>query len=224
MEREDFLARVRAATIDVDLPRTVGASGPLVWSPAERDLVDRFVANLQTVDGVAHRVAPAGVASTVTNLIDAHNARRAMVWPDEHLHIDGLSSAIEAGGVELVDLSVPADPSGRLEHQAGFDSVAVGVTGTIAGLAESGSIVLESGSGTSRMASLIPLVHIAVLRASTVHASLSHFAAAHPDAARDIANLVIITGPSRTADIETHLNLGVHGPRHLYVVVVEDGV
>ena len=224
MEREEFLSRVRAATIDVAVPHTVGASGPLVWSPAELDLVDRFVANLQAVDGVAHRVAPADVAGTVKRLMDAHDARRAMVWPDEHLHIGGLRSAIEAGGGELVDVSVPTSPSGRLEHQAGFDGVTVGVTGAIAALAESGSIVLESGSGRSRMASLIPLVHIAVLRASTVHASLSHFAAARPDAARDVANLVIITGPSRTGDIETHLNLGVHGPRHLYVVVVEDGV
>jgi L-lactate dehydrogenase complex protein LldG len=70
------------------------------------------------------------------------------------------------------------------------------------------------------MASLIPLVHIALLRSADISPSLSHWVAEHPEAARQTSNLVFVTGPSRTADIEQVLNLGVHGPKHLHVVLL----
>ena len=70
------------------------------------------------------------------------------------------------------------------------------------------------------MASLIPLVHIALLREQDISPSLSHWIADNPTAAANTSNLVVITGPSRTADIEQILNLGVHGPKYLHVLVV----
>ncbi|MFZ0625504.1 MAG: LUD domain-containing protein [Acidimicrobiia bacterium] len=50
---------------------------------------------------------------------------------------------------------------------------------------------------------------------------MSHWAEKNPDSARRTANLVVITGPSRTGDIELQLNLGVHGPRQVHIVVIE---
>ena len=71
------------------------------------------------------------------------------------------------------------------------------------------------------MASVIPLVHIAVLPASRIYRSLTDYLVAEPGVVDQGANVVAITGPSRTADIEQELNLGVHGPGHLHVIVVE---
>jgi len=85
---------------------------------------------------------------------------------------------------------------------------------------ESGSVVLRHGPGRPRLASLAPEVHIAVLRAEQLHRSLAHFLHAEPGSVGATANLQVITGPSRTADIEQRLNLGVHGPRHLHVVLL----
>jgi L-lactate utilization protein LutC len=51
--------------------------------------------------------------------------------------------------------------------------------------------------------------------------SLAHYAIDHPAAIEGTSNLVVITGPSRTADIEQQLNLGVHGPKHLHVILVD---
>jgi L-lactate dehydrogenase complex protein LldG len=221
MERDAFLARVRTAGSAAELPATPGADGPLVWSPEPGDLVDRFIANLTAVAGVADRVDRDRTADHIVDLLQSYNADRCLAWADDELPVAGIHAALGAADIEVVDDVVPEDPSLRLSRQKGFDNVSAGVTGSLAGLAESGSIVLSAGRGRGRMASLLPPVHIAILEVDTIHASLSHFAAAHPDAARITTNLIFVTGPSRTGDIETHINLGVHGPRHLHVVMID---
>lgn len=221
MDRDEFLARTRSAVGEATLPPASGRHGPLVWTPADGDLTERFVANLEAVDGIAHRVAPAAAADTIIAVLAEHSATTALTWTEGATGVPGLFDALEGAGVHVGATEIPDDAEGRLEHQAGYDGIVAGITGADAGLAESGSIVLGSGPGRSRMASLIPIVHVAVLPATKLHASLSHYVAATPQAAVSVANLVVVTGPSRTGDIESHLNLGVHGPRHLHVVIVE---
>lgn len=70
------------------------------------------------------------------------------------------------------------------------------------------------------MASLIPDVHVAFLRRSDIHRSLAHWAAEHGDVLSAHTNVVFITGPSRTGDIEMNLNIGVHGPKQVHVILV----
>jgi L-lactate dehydrogenase complex protein LldG len=102
-----------------------------------------------------------------------------------------------------------------------YGDVSLGVTGSIAGLAESGSVVLDHHQGQPRLASLVPETHVVLLEVSSIATTLAHWAARHPDLAARSPNLVIISGPSRTGDIEQILNLGVHGPRHLHVVLIK---
>ncbi|MGA7281908.1 MAG: LUD domain-containing protein, partial [Acidimicrobiia bacterium] len=109
----------------------------------------------------------------------------------------------------------------RLDDQLEYGDLTLGVTGADAGLAESGSVVLGHGPGRPRMASLIPETHVVLLEAPSIVRTLSHWAEKNPDSARRTANLVVITGPSRTGDIELQLNLGVHGPRQVHIVVIE---
>jgi L-lactate dehydrogenase complex protein LldG len=80
--------------------------------------------------------------------------------------------------------------------------------------------VLSTGPGRGRLASLLPPVHICLLNADRLYGTMAHFIQAFPDSVRQTSNLVFITGPSRTADIEQTLTLGVHGPGHLYVLLV----
>ena len=111
-----------------------------------------------------------------------------------------------------------------LEHWKGelFDAVDAGVTSALAGVADTGSLVLRPGSGEPRTLSLVPPVHVAVLRASQLYAGLpAAMKAVNPQADMP-TNLLLVTGPSKTADIQQVLAYGAHGPKELVIVLVDD--
>jgi len=152
----------------------------------------------------------------ITGIMDGHHTFMAR----DPLPVHGLPARLIADGFTIVSPDVPHDPAQRTAHQLRYDTLEVGITDAIAGLVESGSIVVAAEQGRPRMASLIPLVHIALLPTDRLFPSLTHFLAAEPERVAASSNLVVITGPSRTGDIEHRLTLGVHGPRYLHVVLV----
>jgi len=98
----------------------------------------------------------------------------------------------------------------------GFD---VGISTAQAAIAETGTLVLDSAQERHRLVSLVPPVHIAIVNASAIVETLGEaLALLRKD--REISPVItFITGPSRTADIELTLAIGVHGPQELYVIV-----
>ena len=97
----------------------------------------------------------------------------------------------------------------------GFD---VGVSTAQAAIAETGTLVLDSACERHRLVSLVPPVHIAIVNASSIVDTLSDVLALLQK--KEISPAItFITGPSRTADIELTLAIGVHGPQELYVIV-----
>ena len=129
----------------------------------------------------------------------------------------------------------PAAPGGNRDPnetaEAAFRercfSAGAGITGVDFALAESGSLVLTSATEGSQLASLAPPVHIALYRRRQLVAYLEQVLEALP-LGRDPGDLgagravVFVTGPSRTADIEQILVRGVHGPREVHAILVED--
>lgn len=101
---------------------------------------------------------------------------------------------------------------------------AMGVTSASAGIAATGSIVLDSSRTGSRVVSALPLVHVCVLPADRIVASPSEVLRPLGDATvGPPASLVVVTGPSRSGDIEQILTVGAHGPAQLHVIVVKGG-
>lgn len=100
----------------------------------------------------------------------------------------------------------------------------VGITGVDFALAETGSLVLSSVTEGSQLASLAPPVHIAFYRRSQLVGSLEEVLEQSPLARLEDPgrSIVFITGTSRTADIEQILIRGVHGPRDLHAILVEE--
>lgn len=216
MNRDPFLAAVRTAVTASRLPE-VPADDPGLHVPdlAEVDMLAAFGGALEKVSGELHD-GPA--LETVLEIARSHGADTFLSWDDARLPIDGVVAGLEAAGFRRLDAEVPRDE--RREHQMSYLDVVLGVTGAEAGFAETGTIVVRSGPGRPRMASLIPTVHVALLPRGAIHRSLAHWAhGAAPSLATD-TNVVFITGVSRTGDIEMRLNTGVHGPEYVHVILV----
>ena len=217
MERDAFLSRVGQASLTSVLPDPPVVPAALPDMDGA-DRVAMFRANAQAVNAVVHTpVSRHGAPRAVAAIAAGHDATNFICWDD--LPASGVPSALTAAGMERVNHEVPRGD--RSSHNIDQLRVDVGVTGALAGLAESGSLVLSHGPGRPRMASLIPEIHIALLEIDLIAMTLAHWAHENPDSAAETANLVFVTGPSRTGDIEQELNLGVHGPRTVHIVIVK---
>jgi L-lactate dehydrogenase complex protein LldG len=103
-----------------------------------------------------------------------------------------------------------------------YAQVDVGITSADYALAETGSLVVLTESSESRLLSLLPPCHIAVVARSRIVENLEELLTLLPEPTAASSAMVIITGPSRTADIEMLLVRGVHGPGEIHVVILED--
>jgi len=105
--------------------------------------------------------------------------------------------------------------SGRVDDYASAEAT---VEEVLAGIAETGSIVCASVEGRAVQASVLPSRHVALLPAEKIFSTLDEFFTSM--GASPPTNFTLITGPSRTADIELTLAIGVHGPERLDVIVL----
>ncbi|HIC7214156.1 LutC/YkgG family protein [Burkholderia stabilis] len=103
-----------------------------------------------------------------------------------------------------------------------FDTIDAGFTVARSGIAATGTVVLAPDPGTPRTVSLVPPLHVALVHAHTLHADLHAAVRAERWHAGMPTNLVLVSGPSKTSDIQQTLAYGAHGPRRLWVVIVTD--
>ncbi|MEV4867810.1 lactate utilization protein C [Streptomyces syringium] len=210
--RERILGRIRRALADVprhERPRDHPVVRDYLRTHAERtpaESVDLLAENLADYRALVHRTDPAGLPSLLGRLLVSRGARRVVVPT-------GLPRGWLAGArVELVP-DAPALTPWQLDS---VDSV---VTGCALAIAETGTVVLDSGPDQGRRRiSLVPDHHLCVVRIAdqvvdSVPQALERLAPERP--------LTWISGPSATSDIELDRVEGVHGPRTLEVILVD---
>lgn len=222
MSRESFLARVRAAAAAGRTHRIFPADKPLPPLPTADsaiDLVSQMAAQIEQVGGRSYVVAEkAAAASQLAELLDRRPIARALCWRDPLLEQIGLPELLRARGIELLDYDSLAgqDDSHR---KTAMLSAEIGISGCSYAVAETGSLALASGPGRERLASLAPPVHVAVIEARQILPNLFELFARY-DPAELPSNLTLITGPSKTGDIEMELTTGVHGPGQWHVIII----
>lgn len=215
MDRDLFLSKVGEATHRTELPAAPASTA--LPGPGQIDLLALFMDRATSADAMVHGpMGPSQVPTAVEEIVAGHGGETFVAW--DELPVPGVVSELTAAGLRRVDHEI--GDGDRLETQLAYLDLEFGITGADAGLAESGSVVLIHGPGRPRMASLIPEIHVALLEVTAIHRSLAHMAQRGPGMAASSTNLVVVTGPSRTGDIELQLNLGVHGPRIVHIVLV----
>ena len=160
----------------------------------------------------AWRISIAGIARD-------QGAATCISWDDEHLGCVGLLAALSSRGLARVTYAVSGDSERRLAESAALAGVVLGVTGAHAALADTGGLVLVSGPGRGRLVSVLPPVHVAIVEERRLRPSLAALLREEPGLLDAGSNIVIVAGPSRTADIEMTLTHGVHGPKHVHVIL-----
>ena len=98
------------------------------------------------------------------------------------------------------------------------ERAAVGLAGVDSAFAQTGTVVVSSGKHRSRMVTLLPPVHLAIVRSAQIRADIIDWVVDGFKAQE--ANTVLVSGPSKTADIEQTLAVGVHGPKRFVVLLI----
>lgn len=206
-------------------PKLEGVMSPI--DPAK--LVEKFEHELELVSGVSHRASSTAELEEILRALLKEAQSSAVVISKNSLLSELDLAAKLRGWGQSVAIWPDATASGTPDasfRQRSFEA-AIGITGIDFALAETGSLVLSSLREGSMLASLAPPVHVALYRRSQVAASLDDVlekmqANFSPDRPATGRSMVFVTGPSRTADIEQILIRGVHGPRQVHAILVED--
>lgn len=225
MKREEFLARVREATIagrahrvhiDPNLPASVGYVG------GGDDLAESLAKEINAVGGAAVVADDLDAArNALLELLDLYQPATALCWRHPLLDRLGLDEIFAERRVAQLDYDTLSamPPEAQREKMIVAD---VGITSVTHAVAETGSLVVTSRPGQERLASLLPPVHIAIIERSQIVPDLFDvFSILGRQIETGLpTNLAFITGPSKTGDIELTLITGVHGPGKWHVIVV----
>jgi len=210
MTRDHILHRIRTA-----LGRSAGqavAEAPpvrLVIPEISREARIRlFTERLEALGGQTERAATGREACELVRI--AIEGKTALASNAPFL--------IECGIADLA--GVETGITGRAQLQAACAAVDVGITSADYALADTGSLVMLSTPQEARLISLLPHIHIAVVPVERLITGLDELFALLPRPAEQASSMVLITGPSRTADIEQILVRPAHGPGQVTVILV----
>jgi len=197
-------------------------------------LAAQFERELLTVGGNVHHVSSSQAAcNCIVKIAFTQSARKAIAWNVALINELGLAHRLAEERIQFVSCCEEiggeefAEGEGmRLAFLQHAEAADIGVTSVDYALADTGTLVLRTGNGRARSTSLLPPVHIALLRPAQIISGLDDL---FPLLARDNQSaggldsaLTFITGPSRTADIELTLVVGVHGPQELHVILLDE--
>jgi L-lactate utilization protein LutC len=221
--REVFLQRVKTAVAEGN---RAGAAMPLPergnvgYQGGGPDPVQRFCQELAAAGGTGY-VAPDAEAAVhaIQSILQSHNARKILLTRGGMIDRLDLATKLRATG-----LDVKTSDEVRANPREDFFTAEVGITNVHRLIAETGTVVLASQPNEPRSASLLPPVHIALADRSQLLPDLFDlFDLFSPNvtATQSLppSCLSLITGPSKTGDIELKLVTGVHGPGEVHVIL-----
>jgi len=195
-----------------------GQSAPLAARPAvpparqansTSEEIELLLREIQALSGSAAHMAAGDLDAALVRLVQEQEIKKACLWSTPRLADLGVERRLQDLGVQII----PGQADKRSLAQCDL-----GVTEVDFALPETGTLGLLASAKKPRAVSLLPRVHLAIVHPAALRADLQQVFIE----AKDQHYLVFISGPSRTADIELTVTLGVHGPKALVVWVMDD--
>jgi L-lactate dehydrogenase complex protein LldG len=219
--RDAILQRVRQAVTEgnrAGLQPALPGRGSVGYQGAGADLAQRFCEQLTAAGGKPYLAADADAAAKkVLDLIQARSACRILLGGGAVLDTLRLGERLASLGLDVHAVE-SVQPAARRDT---FFQADIGISGVAYAIAETGSLVVASRPQDPRSLSLLPPVHIAVVQRNQIVPDLFDlFADLEADKTQLPSCVTLITGPSKTGDIELKLVTGVHGPGEVHVVLL----
>ncbi|MGH7849322.1 MAG: LutC/YkgG family protein [Thermodesulfobacteriota bacterium] len=179
-------------------------------------LIESFIKELLHVNTAVHSTETEDeLRSYIIGLVREKGISSFVMWESDYLNSLGLKELLKEEGLRQIISNDKNDIA-----EAG-----IGITGADYAIADTGTLVLLTDEDRPRSVSLLPPVHLAIIRKSYIVIDIKELfiiLKQRLDAGHDPPScMTFITGPSRTADIELNLTLGVHGPKELYVIITD---
>ena len=246
MDRQEFISNVSADLGRTRLPADPGGT-PVRYpdlsdarTAAEDARDDAATRSAELLEEAAQALATTGwnvhraetmedVGDKVADICRTIGATTALRSGHDVLDEARINPALERSGVDIRDMTLKDEMSDaerdeqRSAHRQEVFQTDVGITGGDYVIAETGTLVIHPKKGVSRLTSLAPPVHIAVMKHGQVLPSLDElFLLEHVDihSGERHAAMNLISGPSRTGDIEATIVHGIHGPVETHIVLV----
>ncbi|WP_044561290.1 LUD domain-containing protein [Azospirillum sp. B4] len=205
--RANILGRLKAA------PARPQPALPPWTPPTYADKLARFRQMAEANHAEIHDVTAANWPERLAAILGNRGVRSLMVAPGTP-HGDRLLQAPGLPALVAYDRAVEALKDTLVRQ------VDAGLTGTLGAIAETGTLILWPTAAEPRLLSLLPPLHIAVLEEDALHDTLAAAVRHQGWAAGMPTNALLISGPSKTSDIEQTLAYGVHGPKELIILLV----
>ncbi len=223
MDRKQFISRISQAlgrsTPPQEPPVPPEVDAALVRLDDEpSDRIERFAARAQAIGMELRRVDRGGLCEALVRVLGELQASRVTMGVGRLDEADALHQAVDESGIQRIDWA----NQGTMEPHYDVD---VGISDVHAGLADTGSLVCASDDQHGRGLSLVPPIHVAIVRTTDIQPDLLDYLQSIEtgDPSAMPSATAIITGPSKTADIEGVLVTGVHGPGRVIVLLYEAG-
>jgi len=216
--RAQILKRLHAATQQqpVDTPEVADLPVELLTPPQK---IETLKAHMEAVRTEVHVIAARDWTTLLKKILKKRDLKTLLYAPGTTVGSE-VQKAWAEESERLPELVSYKDNIENFKEQL-FD-IDAAVTSTVGGIAETGAVILWPDEKEPRLMSLVPPIHIAILQAAKIYTTFSEAIQAEDWAQTLPTNVVLISGPSKTADIELTLAFGVHGPKELIVLIVKN--
>lgn len=216
--RRDF-QQIFASTDDRQLQQRIASRQDLDYQGLVASFAENGVSLNLKVHVAATLAEAAGIIATIARSTEPEFGTDKHLIQHVHPDLHGLQLWKQFSGEPItMHTTFPGDPQLRDKTMASY----IGITAADWGIAESATLVQLTAPGRPRSTSLVPSIHIGLLRRGRMLASLTEvYSMLRREA--ELGSVTFISGPSKTADIEAHMVHGAHGPREMHVIIHADG-
>lgn len=215
--RERILGRLHDAepATAIEAP-SVGEYYARVRHPATIERIEMLIEKLTAAHAEVHVCPRAQWAAKAADLLISRSVRRVLL-PPGNADAATLHAALPAS-INAMEFARPIEAW----KQELFNDIDAGFTPANCAIAATGTLVFRHDASLPRTLSLVPPIHLACVHAAAIYPDLYSVAHAQNWAGGMPTNVVLVSGPSKTADIQQTLAYGAHGPRELIVIVISD--